>query len=179
MTLREGTRRVSAGGVPIGGGAPVTVQSMTNTPTADVGKTLVQIRALELAGCEIVRFAVPDADAAAAVKEIRRGTSLPLVADIHFDYRLAMTAMENGADKVRINPGNIGSAAKVKELVACAKHYGLPIRIGVNGGSLPKHILERYGGPSADGLVDAALEHVAILEACAFYDIIISMKASN
>lgn len=179
MTLREQTRRVRVGSADIGGGAPVTVQSMTNTPTADTEKTLAQIRALEAAGCEIIRFAVPDMEAAAAIKALRKGTGLPLVADVHFDYRLAIAAMESGVDKVRINPGNIGSKEKVRELVACARDRGIPIRVGVNGGSLPKHILARDGGPTPQGLVDAALEHVAVLEACGFYDTIISLKASG
>ncbi|NLT15986.1 MAG: flavodoxin-dependent (E)-4-hydroxy-3-methylbut-2-enyl-diphosphate synthase [Clostridiales bacterium] len=179
MTLREDTRRLRVGRTAIGGGAPVSVQSMTNTPTADVNRTLAQIRALEAAGCEIVRVAVPDAEAAAAVKAIRRGTGLPLVADVHFDHRLAIAAIVNGADKVRINPGNIGSDAKVRELAASARDRGVPIRIGVNGGSLPAHILERFGGPGPAALVEAALEHVAVLEACGFYDMILSLKSSS
>jgi len=179
MTLRNETRAACVGSMTIGGGAVVSVQSMTNTPTADVNKTLAQIRELEAAGCEIVRFAVPDAEAAGAIKAIRRGTGLPLVADVHFDYRLAIAAIESGVDKVRINPGNIGSATKVRELAACASDHGVPIRIGVNGGSLPKHILEKHGGPTAGALVEAALEHVALLEACGFYDMILSLKASG
>ena len=179
MTLRGDTRAVRVGSLTVGGGAKVSVQSMTNTPTADVDRTLAQIRALEAAGCEIVRFAVPDAEAAASIKAIRRGTGLPLVADVHFDHRLAIAAIENGADKVRINPGNIGSDAKVRELAACASDHGVPVRIGVNGGSLPKHILEKCGGPTAGALVEAALEHVALLEACGFYDMILSLKASS
>ena len=179
MTRRTQTRRVKVRDICIGGGATVSVQSMTNTPTADAERTLAQIRALETTGCEIIRFAVPDAEAAAAIGKIRLGTNLPLVADIHFDHRLAIAAMENGVDKIRINPGNIGSQEKVRNLVACAKHHGIPIRIGVNAGSLPRPILAQYGGPTAEGLVCAAMEHVALLEANGFYDIIVSLKASS
>ena len=162
----------------IGGGSPVTVQSMTNTDTADAAKTTEQILKLEEAGCEIVRFSVYNEDCAAAIPYIKAHTHIPLVADIHFDHRLAIAAIENGIDKVRINPGNIGSEQKVRELVAAAKDHGIPIRIGVNGGSLEKEMLEKYG-VTARGMVESALSHVAILEKCGFEDIVISMKAST
>ncbi len=162
----------------IGGGARVTIQSMTNTDTRDAVKTTAQINALENAGCEIVRFSVYDEDCVKAIPYIRSHTHIPLVADIHFDHRLAISAVENGIDKVRINPGNIGSEQKVRELVAAAKDRNVPIRIGVNGGSLEKEILAKYG-VSAEGMLESALKHVAILEKCGFYDIVISLKAST
>ncbi|MBO4848415.1 MAG: flavodoxin-dependent (E)-4-hydroxy-3-methylbut-2-enyl-diphosphate synthase [Clostridia bacterium] len=162
----------------IGGGAPVTIQSMTNTDTRDWEATSEQILALEDAGCEIVRFSVYDEKCAEAIPEIRKRTHIPLVADIHFDHRLAIKSIENGIDKVRINPGNIGSEQKVRELVACAKDHGVPIRIGVNGGSLEKDILAKYG-VTAEGMVESALSHVAILEKCGFRDIVVSLKAST
>ena len=162
----------------IGGGHPVTIQSMTNTDTRDAEATAAQILRLEEAGCEIVRFSVYDEDCAAAIPRIKALTHIPLVADIHFDHRLAIAAIENGVDKVRINPGNIGSEAKVRELVACAKDRGIPIRIGVNGGSLEKDILAKYG-VTAEGMVESALSHAAILERCGFYDIVLSLKAST
>lgn len=179
ITTREKTKQIKVRGLTIGGGSVISIQSMTNTNTADADATLKQIEGLESAGCEIVRFAVPDMDAADAIKDIRSGTELPLVADVHFDHKLAIAAMENGVDKVRINPGNIGSRVKVVELVDCAKHYGVPIRIGVNGGSLPKHILEKFGGPTKEAMVEAALKHVSILERCSFYDIVVSLKSSS
>ncbi len=162
----------------IGGGARVTVQSMTNTDTADAQATVEQILKLENAGCEIVRFSVYNEDCASAIPYIRSHTNIPLVADIHFDHRLAIAAIENGVDKVRINPGNIGSEQKVRELVAAAKDHGIPIRIGVNGGSLEKDMLQKYG-VTAKGMVESALSHVAILEKCGFENIVISMKAST
>ena len=162
----------------IGGGAPVTIQSMTNTDTRDAVKTTEQILALEKAGCEIVRFSVYDEDCARAIPYIRAHTHIPLVADIHFDHRLAILSIENGIDKIRINPGNIGSEAKVRELAAAAKDRGVPIRIGVNGGSLAKDILAKYG-VSAEGMLESALMNAAILERCGFYDVVLSLKAST
>lgn len=162
----------------MGGGAPVTIQSMTNTPTANAEATAAQILELEAAGCEIVRFSVYDEDCAKAIPYIREHTHIPLVADIHFDHRLAIAAIENGIDKVRINPGNIGSEQKVRELVAAAKERNIPIRIGVNGGSLEKDLLEKYG-VTAEAMVESALRHVAILERCGFDDIVLSLKAST
>lgn len=162
----------------IGEGCPVSIQSMTNTDTRDAVKTAEQIIALENAGCDIVRFSVYDEKCAEAIPYIKAHTHIPLVADIHFDHRLAIAAIENGIDKVRINPGNIGSEMKVRELAAAAKDRGVPIRIGVNGGSLEKDVLAEYG-VSADGMVESALRHAAILERCGFYDIVLSLKASN
>ncbi len=172
------THQVFVGSVPIGGGAPVSIQSMTNTDTRDAGATIDQIHALENAGCEIVRSSVYDEKCVEAIKRIIPNIHIPLVADIHFDHRLAIASIEAGIAKVRINPGNIGSAAKVRELVACAKANHVPIRIGVNGGSLSRDILEKYG-VCAEGLVESALEHVRILEKEGFQDIIISLKSSN
>ncbi len=165
--------------VKIGGGAPISIQSMTNTPTADVKATMEQIRRLEEAGCQIVRMAVPDMEAAQALYEIRKQTELPLVADIHFDHRLALEAIRAGMDKIRINPGNIGSEDKVKEVVDLAKDYHIPIRVGVNSGSLEKDILQRYGKVTAEGLAESALRNVALLEKYDFDDIVISLKSSN
>ena len=165
--------------VKIGGGAPISIQSMTNTPTADVKATMEQIRRLEEAGCQIVRMAVPDMEAAQALYEIRKQTDLPLVADIHFDHRLALEAIRAGMDKIRINPGNIGSEDKVKEVVDLAKDYHIPIRVGVNSGSLEKDILQRYGKVTAEGLAESALRNVALLEKYDFDDIVISLKSSN
>lgn len=165
--------------VKIGGSAPISIQSMTNTPTADVKATMEQIRRLEEAGCQIVRMAVPDMEAAQALYEIRKQTDLPLVADIHFDHRLALEAIRAGMDKIRINPGNIGSEDKVKEVVDLAKDYHIPIRVGVNSGSLEKDILQRYGKVTAEGLAESALRNVALLEKYDFDDIVISLKSSN
>ena len=165
--------------VKIGGGAPISIQSMTNTPTADVKATMEQIRRLEEAGCQIVRMAVPDMEAAQALYEIRKQTDLPLVADIHFDHRLALEAIRAGMDKIRINPGNIGSEDKVKEVVDLAKDYHIPIRVGVNSGSLEKDILQRYGKVTAEGLAESALRNVALLEKYDFDGIVISLKSSN
>jgi (E)-4-hydroxy-3-methylbut-2-enyl-diphosphate synthase len=173
------TKAVKIGSVTIGGGSPVAVQSMTNTDTADLKSTLAQIKRLEKAGCQIVRLAVPDQQAARALKQIRQGTKLPLVADIHFDHRLALLALEAGVDKLRINPGNIGSRDKIKQVVKAAAQRGVPIRIGVNAGSLEKDILSRYGHPTAAGLVESALRHVGILEDLDFTDIVISLKGSE
>ena len=173
------TRQIHVGNVAIGGGAPVSIQSMTNTPTHDVEATLAQIRALAAAGCEIVRVAVPDERAAQAVAALKAGSPLPLVADIHFDYRLALTAVEGGIDKIRINPGNIGGEDRVEAVAKACKERGIPIRIGVNGGSLEKPLLEKYGGPTPEALVESALGHVALLEKYGFEDICISMKSSS
>ena len=175
---RRPTKQVKLGSVLIGGDAPVSIQSMTNTPTADVKATLRQIRRLVSNGCEIIRLAVLDETDAAALKEIRKGCKVPLVADIHFDYKLALLAIANGVDGLRINPGNIGSQDKVRKVVQAAKVEGIPIRIGVNTGSLPKDILSKYG-VSAEGLVEAALSHVFILEKLKFYSTKISVKASS
>lgn len=173
------TRTVFVGGVPVGGGNAVSVQSMTNTDTRDAAATVAQIHALEAAGCDIVRVAVPDEAAARAVAQIKREIHIPLVADIHFDYRLALLCMENGVDKVRINPGNIGDQSKVRAVCDIAKEKHIPIRIGVNGGSLEKHLLQKYGAPTAQALVESALAHAALLEECGFYDIVLSLKASD
>ena len=148
--LRNGTKKIQIGGVVIGGGSPVAIQSMTNTRTEDVKATAAQIQKLEAAGCEIIRCAVPTMEAAEALSAIKRQIHIPLVADIHFDYRLAVAAIENGADKIRINPGNIGDPARVRAVVQKAKEYGVPIRIGVNSGSLEKELVEKYGGVTAD-----------------------------
>ena len=175
---RKDTKTIYVRGVPIGGGHPIPVQSMTNTHTEDVEATLEQIRRLEEAGCQIVRLAVPHLLAARALKDIRRGTDMPLVADIHFDYKLALAAVEAGFDKIRINPGNIGSPQRVKAVADACRERGIPIRIGVNGGSLEKEILERYGW-SAEGMCRSALRHAEMLEQCGFRDICISLKASD
>jgi len=172
--LRESTRRLKVGHVEIGGGAPIAVQSMTTTDTRNVEATVAQIHRLQHAGCDIVRVAVPDLEAAAAVTEIKKRISLPVVADVHFDYRLAVAAAEAGADKLRINPGNIGSRDKVEAVAKVAKERGLPIRVGANAGSIDK---SRYSEPSADALVESALEQVRILESVGFEDIVISLKA--
>lgn len=173
------TRQIQIGGVTVGGGAPVRIQSMTNTRTDDVEATVVQIRALETAGCEIVRVAVPDEAAARAVPAIKKQINLPLVVDIHFDYRLALLCVEGGADKVRINPGNIGSPERVKQVVDACKARKIPIRIGVNGGSLEPELREKYGGVTPQALVESALRHVALLEQYDFQDICISLKSSS
>ncbi len=173
------TRQINAGGVPIGGGAPVSIQSMTNTPTHDVGATLAQVRALAAAGCDIVRVAVPDMKAAKAVGPLSAGSPVPLVADIHFDYRLALEAAEQGIDKIRINPGNIGAPERVEAVAKACKERGIPIRIGVNGGSLEKHLLEKYGGPTPEAMVESALGHIGLLERYGFEDICVSLKASS
>lgn len=177
--MRKQKRAVNIGGVKIGGGNPVAIQSMCNTDTRDVKSTVSQILKLEDAGCEIIRVAVPDMTAAEAVKEIKKQIHIPLVVDIHFDYRLALECMKNGADKVRINPGNIGDRERVKQVVETAKSGGIPIRIGVNGGSLDKRLLEKHGGVTADALVESAMEHVAILDELNFNDIVVSIKVSD
>lgn len=176
---RKMTRKVRIGNGFIGGDAPLTVQSMTNTNTADVSATVEQIKRLEDAGCDIVRVAVPNREAAEAVREIKRAIAIPLVADIHFDYRLALTCITGGVDKIRLNPGNIGGSERVRMVVEAAKPRGIPIRIGVNSGSVEKHILEKYGGVSAEGMVESALDHARMLEELDFEDIIFSLKASS
>ena len=172
-------RTVNVGGVGIGGENPISIQSMTNTDTRDIKKTIEQIAELEAAGCEIVRVAVPDMQAAEAVSEIKKKIKLPLVCDIHFDYRLALECIKGGADKIRINPGNIGSRDRVKAVADACKNRGIPIRIGVNGGSLEKGILEKYKKPTADALVESAFSHIKILENLDFHDIVVSMKVSD
>ena len=172
-------RKVNCGGVQIGGGAPISIQSMTNTKTADVKASMRQIDRLTEAGCEIIRLAVPDMDAALALKEIKRRAKIPVVADIHFDYRLALAAMESGVDKIRINPGNIGGEENVRKVVEKAKERRIPIRVGVNSGSLEKDILARDGGVTAAGLAESALRNVRLLEKFGFEDIVISLKSSN
>ena len=167
------------GGVPLGGGAPVSIQSMTNTPTHDVDATLAQIRALAAAGCDIVRVAVPDLEAARAIGTLKAGSPLPLVADIHFDYRLALAAAEQGVDKIRINPGNIGAPERVEAVAKVCKERHIPIRVGVNGGSLEKELLDKYGGPTPEAMVESALGHIRLLELYGFENICVSLKASS
>ena len=173
------TRQIVVGGVPIGGGAPVVIQSMLNTKTTDVAGSLAQIEQLHAAGCQIARLAVPNMEAAAAFGEICKESPLPLVADIHFDYKLAIAAAEGGASKIRINPGNIGGEDRVKAVVDVCKARNIPIRIGVNGGSLDKKLLEKYGHPTAEALVESAFEHLGLLEKYGFYDSCVSMKSST
>lgn len=180
MTLeRKKTRQIHIGPVAIGGGAPISVQSMTNTKTTDTEATLAQISALAAAGCDIVRLAVPDMDAARNLKNILPKSPVPLVADIHFDYHLALEAIRQGIHGLRLNPGNIGGEENVRKVVEAAKAAGIPIRIGVNAGSLDKKLLEKYGGVTAEALVESALQHVRILEAQGFYDMKISLKAHD
>ena len=176
---RKKTRRIHIGAVPIGGGAPIAVQSMTNTRTADAAATVAQIKALAAAGCNIVRLAVPDMAAAKTLGEIVRAVDVPLVADIHFDYRLALEAIRQGIAALRLNPGNIGGPDNVRAVTAAAKKAHIPIRIGVNAGSLDKKLLAKYGRPTAEALVESALGHVRLLEAEDFYDIKISLKAHD
>ena len=173
------TRKIDVGGVEIGGGAPVSIQSMCNTKTTDVVGSLAQIKALYTAGCQIVRLTVPTLEAAQTFGQIAQQSPLPLVADIHFDYRCAIAAAEQGAAKIRINPGNIGSEDRVKAVVDCCKAHHIPIRIGVNGGSLEKDLLGKYGHPTAEALVESAFSHIALLEKYGFYDTCVSMKSSN
>ncbi|MEG0593627.1 MAG: flavodoxin-dependent (E)-4-hydroxy-3-methylbut-2-enyl-diphosphate synthase [Christensenella sp.] len=173
------TKQIKIGDVIIGGGHQITIQSMTNTDTKDVRKTVQQIHALEEAGCEIVRCAVPDAESAAALKKIKEQISIPLVADVHFDAQTAVAAIENGADKIRINPGNIGGREKIVLVVDAAKAAHIPIRVGVNAGSLSKEILAKHGGPTADALVQSALQNIRVLEHAGFNDIVVSIKSSN
>jgi len=179
MRERHKTRTVRIGDVAIGGDNPIRIQSMCNTKTENVEATVAQIRALAAAGCEIIRVAVPNEAAALALKDIRRQIKLPLVADIHFDYRLALAAMENGADKIRINPGNIGEDWKLREVVNAAKERNIPIRVGVNSGSLEKEILKKYGGVTAEGIVESALEKVGRIEELNYENLVISIKSSD
>lgn len=179
MTKRKKTNVVKIGSVEIGGNSPIIIQSMCNTDTRNVNATINQIKELESAGCELVRVAVPDMEAAKAIGDIKKGISIPLVADIHFDYRLALEVINQGVDKVRINPGNIGDVEKVKAVVEKAKEKKIPIRIGVNSGSLEKDLLEKYGQVTPDALIESALRHIKILENLNFNDIIVSIKASS
>src|SRR6266446_1135547 len=179
MITRRKTRQIRLGGVKIGGDAPLTVQSMTKTDTRDVQATLLEIWSLEAAGCDIVRCAVPVKEAAEKLGEIKRQIRIPLVADIHFNYKLALIALEQGVDGLRLNPGNIGGTAFVQEVVNLAKERRIPIRIGVNGGSLEKDLLAKYGGPTAQGMVESALRHIRILEDCHYPEMKISLKASD
>ena len=170
---------VKVGDILIGGGNPVVIQSMTNTTTSDVEATVSQINKLEEAGCQLVRMTINNEEAAKAIGEIKKRVNLPLCADIHFDYKLALLAIENGIDKLRINPGNIGSDENIKAVVEKAKEKNIPIRIGVNSGSIEKHILEKYGKPTADGMVESAMYHINLLEKNEFTDIVVSLKSSN
>lgn len=173
------SRIVKVGNLLIGGGNPVVIQSMTNTTTSNVEATVAQIKKLESAGCQMVRMTINNEEAAKAIGEIKKRVNIPLCADIHFDYKLALLAIENGIDKLRINPGNIGSDENIKAVVEKAKERNIPIRIGVNSGSIEKHILEKYGKPTADGMVESAMYHINLLEKNGFEDIVISLKASN
>ena len=179
MYTRNETRVVNIGGVKIGGGNPIAIQSMTNTPTQDPEKTVAQILALEKAGCEIIRCTVPDEAAAKAISVIKKQIHIPLVADIHFDYKMAIAAMENGADKIRINPGNIGGQEKLNEVVKVAKERNIPIRVGVNSGSLEKELVAKYGGVTAKGIVESALDKVHMIEDAGYDNLVISIKSSN
>ena len=179
MGYRDETKVVQIGKRQIGGGNPILIQSMCNTKTEDVKATVEQILALEHAGCDIIRVAVPTMEAAAALTEIKRQIHIPLVADIHFDYRLAIAAIECGADKIRINPGNIGSRERIQAVVDKAKEYGVPIRVGVNSGSLEKPLVEKYGGVTAEGIVESALDKVALIEQMGYDNLVISIKSSD
>ena len=177
--FREKTKEIQIGNVTIGGGNKVAIQSMTNTKTEDVEATVAQILALEKAGCEIIRCAVPTMEAAQALRSIKKQIHIPLVADIHFDYRLAIAAIENGADKIRINPGNIGSRERVQAVVDKAKEYGVPIRVGVNSGSLEKELVEKYGKVTAEGLVESAMDKVHMIEEMGYDQLVVSIKSSD
>ena len=179
MMYRDNTRQIKIKDVHIGGGNKIAIQSMTNTRTEDVEATVEQILELERAGCEIIRCAVPTKEAAQALKEIKRRIHIPLVADIHFDYRLAIAAIENGADKIRINPGNIGDESNVKAVVDKAKEHHVPIRVGVNSGSLEKHLTSKYGGVTAEGLVESALDKVHMIEKFGYEELVVSIKSSD
>jgi (E)-4-hydroxy-3-methylbut-2-enyl-diphosphate synthase len=179
MKERKNTKKVAIGDRVIGGGNPILIQSMTNTKTEDVEATVKQILALERAGCELVRCTVPTLEAAKAFKEIKKQIHIPLIADIHFDYRMAIAAMENGADKIRINPGNIGSNERVKAVIDCAKERNIPIRVGVNSGSLEKEYLEKYGRVTAEGLVESALGKLALIEDLGYDNLVVSIKSSD
>jgi (E)-4-hydroxy-3-methylbut-2-enyl-diphosphate synthase len=176
---RRLSKQINMGGVKIGGGAPVVVQSMTNTPTQDVASTVKQIDRLESAGCELVRLAVPDMEAASALKEIKSQVSIPIIADIQFDYRLALAAIESGADGLRLNPGNIGGRRKIQEIAAAARHRAIPIRVGVNSGSLDRAILKKYGHPTPEAMVESVMGYVRVLEDLDFHLIKISLKSSD
>ncbi len=176
---RKQTREIAIGNVKIGGSNPIAIQSMCNTDTRDAKSTIEQIKRLEEEGCEIVRVAVPDMEACESIKEIKKGIKIPLIADIHFDYRLALKVMENGIDKIRINPGNIGNEERIKAVITMAKERNIPIRIGVNSGSLEKDILQKYGEVTPKGLVESALRHVKIVEKYDYNNIVVSIKASN
>lgn len=179
MTYRASTKPVQIGSRVIGGGNPVLIQSMCNTKTEDSASTIAQILELERAGCDIIRVAVPTMEAAESLKTIKKAIHIPLVADIHFDYRLAIAAIECGADKIRINPGNIGSEERVQAVVDKAKEYGVPIRVGVNSGSLEKHLIEKYGGVTAEGIVESALDKAALIERMGYDNLVLSIKSSD
>ncbi len=179
MSYRENTKVIKIGNKVIGGGNPIMIQSMTNTKTEDVEATVAQILRLEKAGCDIIRCTVPTLEAAKAIKEIKKQIHIPLVADIHFDYKMAIAAIENGADKIRINPGNIGSEEKVQMVVDKAKEYNVPIRIGVNSGSLEKHIVAKYGKVTAEGIVESALDKVRLVEKMGYDNLVVSIKSSD
>ena len=179
MAYRDNTKVIHIGDRVIGGGNPVLIQSMTNTKTEDVKATVAQIKRLEEAGCEIIRSTVPTLEAAKAIAEIKKQISIPIVADIHFDYKMAIAAMENGADKIRINPGNIGSRDRIAAVVSCAKERNIPIRVGVNSGSLEKNLVEKYGGVTAEGLVESALDKIGIIEDLGYDNMVVSIKSSN
>ncbi len=179
MAYRDNTKVIHIGDRVIGGGNPVLIQSMTNTKTEDVKATVAQIKRLEEAGCEIIRSTVPTLEAAKAIAEIKKEISIPIVADIHFDYKMAIAAMENGADKIRINPGNIGSKDRIAAVVSCAKERNIPIRVGVNSGSLEKNLVEKYGGVTAQGLVESALDKIGIIEDLGYDNMVVSIKSSN
>ena len=177
--MRQNTRVVKIGDRVIGGGNPVLIQSMTNTKTEDIKETVAQIHRLEAVGCDIVRCTVPTWEAAQAIEEIQKQIRIPLVADIHFDYKMAVAAIEHGADKIRINPGNIGGLDKVKIVVDAAKERGIPIRIGVNSGSLERHLLEKYHGVTAEGIVESALDKVHMIEDLGYTNLVVSIKSSD
>lgn len=179
MTYRASTKPVQIGSRVIGGGNPVLIQSMCNTKTEDSASTIAQILELERAGCDIIRVAVPTMEAAESLKTIKKAIHIPLVADIHFDYRLAIAAIECGTDKIRINPGNIGSEERVQAVVDKAKEYGVPIRVGVNSGSLEKHLIEKYGGVTAEGIVESALDKAALIERMGYDNLVLSIKSSD
>lgn len=179
MITREKTKVVNVGNVPVGGSHPIVIESMANTDTRDVVATVAQIKSLQEAGCEIIRVAIPDEEAASAIKLIKKQISIPLIADIHFDYRMALLAVKNGADKLRINPGNIGGESRVRQVAEMAKEHEIPIRVGVNGGSLEKGILAKYGGITPEGLAESAITHVELLEKFDFENIVVSAKASS
>lgn len=179
MYQRAQTKTIKVGGIPVGGGHPITIQSMTNTDTRNTEATIRQIYTLAETGCEIIRVAVPDTIAAKAIKTIKKASPIPVVADIHFDYQLALAAIENGADKLRINPGNIGGPDKIRQIAESAKSAGIPIRVGVNGGSLERDLYEKYGGITPEALCESVMRHVKLLEDHSFYDIVLAIKVSD